>query len=64
MAPKGFQSAGRSSSARVTSGAKMVDPIQQLPTPSVASATSSPCTAAPTATVNMVRSAACLRSSG
>ena len=33
MAPNGSQSSGRPSAARTRSGAKIVDPIQQLPTP-------------------------------
>ncbi len=52
------------SSSRTRSAAKMVEPIQQLPTPRTASATSSACTAAPTATVNMVCSAAVRAASG
>ena len=42
----------------------MVEPIQQLPTPRTANATSRACTAAPTATVNMVFSAAVRPASG
>ena len=49
---------------RTRSAAKIVEPIQQLPTPRTASATSSACTAAPTATVNMVCSAAVRAASG
>src|SRR5437588_8002485 len=52
--PSGCQSAGNPSTFRTTSAAKMVDPIQHDPSPSAASATSRPCTAAPPATVNIV----------
>ena len=64
MAPNGSQSSGSASVLRVTSGAKIVEPIQQLPTPRTASATSRAWTAAPTATVNMVCSAAVRVGSG
>ncbi|CKS70736.1 Uncharacterised protein [Mycobacterium tuberculosis] len=64
MAPNGSQSTGRSSSSRTRSAAKIVEPIQQLPSPRTASATSKACTAAPTATVNMVCSASVRAASG
>lgn len=64
IVPSGSQSSGRPSTDRTTTGAKMVEEIQAEPSPSAARATNSACTAAPPATVNMVRSASRRRWSG
>ena len=52
MAPNGSQSSGTESSRRAISGAKIVEPTQQLPISRTANATNSAWTAAPAATVD------------
>ena len=63
-APSGRHDEGSPSARRVVSAAKIVEPTQHEPSPRAARATSSDCTAAPPATVNMVSSQALRRGSG